>query len=252
MTILVLGHKGMLGHMVYKYLLDQGYTIDTVEDRFPSEDFKSKVSSYSGDYIINCIGAIPQKTSNFEINTELPVWLSTNTSVRVVHPGTDCEIDEDAYGLSKRAAKDFLTSNSVNTKILKASIIGPELGSKASLLEWYLGSTGDVKGYSNAMWSGITTLEWAEQCSTLLNNWNNYSSETIIESTCLSKYNLLYLIKEVFEVESNILLDATVRVDKCLVGTIKALHIKEQLENLKKYYYNGSTKRVSTGNRRSN
>jgi len=252
MTILVLGHKGMLGHMVRKYLLDQGCTVDIVENRYPSQEFKSKVTGYLGDYIINCIGAIPQRTSDFEINTELPIWLSNNTSVKVVHPGTDCEVDEDAYGLSKRAARDFITSSSTNIKILKASIIGPELDSGDSLLEWFRGSTGDVKGYGNAMWSGITTLEWAEQCFTLLNNWNNYSSETIIEGTCLSKYNLLYLIKEVFEVESNILLDTTVKVDKCIVGTIKALHTKEQLENLKKYYYNGSTKRILSGNRRSN
>ena len=60
MNILILGHKGMLGHMLVKYLTDQNYTIHTINHRFPSEEFKNEVLKFNGDYIINALGNIPQ------------------------------------------------------------------------------------------------------------------------------------------------------------------------------------------------
>lgn len=238
MSILVLGHKGMLGHMVVKYLRDNSYEVETVDFKFPTTDFNTYIAEYSGDYIINCIGAIPQKTKEFNVNKELPIWLAENSKCKVIHPGTDCEMDDDAYGVSKRIARDFLVANSTNTKIIKASIIGPELGSRSSLLEWFLHSSEEVRGYSNAMWSGITTLEWSKQCRAILSDWESYPTETIVESTCLSKYNLLSLIKEIFNVDTNIVADPTVSVNKCLVGTTQATDITTQLHELKTYYYN--------------
>ena len=35
MRILVLGHKGMLGHMVYK-VLNNNYKVKTIDERFPN------------------------------------------------------------------------------------------------------------------------------------------------------------------------------------------------------------------------
>jgi dTDP-4-dehydrorhamnose reductase len=237
MNILILGHKGMLGHMVTKYFLDKNINITTTSHKFPTEEFFNEVKSFNGDYIINCIGAIPQKTKTFTVNLELPVWLSQNTPIKVIHPGTDCEIDNDEYGISKRLASDYIISNSYNTKIIKASIIGPELGSKSSLLEWFLNSEGNVNGYTKAMWSGITTLEWAKQCFNLINNWDKYETENIIESTCLSKYDLLNLIKEIFNKNINIIPEDKISINKCLKGNIKSLDIKTQLQELKNYYY---------------
>ena len=57
-NVLILGHNGMLGHMVKK-TLDNNERIKTftLDKRFPDWD-KSLFKDY--DYIINCIGAIPQ------------------------------------------------------------------------------------------------------------------------------------------------------------------------------------------------
>jgi len=237
MTILILGHKGMLGHIVFNYLSDQNFDVKTIDYRFPSKKFKQYIKSFKGDFIINCIGSIPQKTSIFDINTELPIWLSDNTLTKIIHPGTDCEMDNDEYGNSKRIAREYIIKNSYNTKIIKTSIIGPELISKNSLLEWFLNSENEVKGYTKTMWSGITTLEWAKQCLNLIKNWESYNKETIIEGTCLSKYNLLNLIKEIFNKEINIIPDNGVDINKCLKGNIKVSDIKIQLQELKNYYY---------------
>jgi len=58
-----------------------------------------------------------------------------------------------------------------------------------------------------------------------------------IESTCLSKFDLLSLIKEVFNKDIEIVPNSSVEVNKCLVGGIETKSIKEQLIELKEYYY---------------
>lgn len=237
MRVLVLGHRGMLGHMVRKYLLDQGVEVFTTRERYLTPAFADDVTFFRGDYIINCIGAIPQRTKDFAINIDLPRWLDILATTKVIHPGTDCEMDADAYGISKKKARDYIVSEGTRTKILKASIIGPEINSTASLLEWFLNSEGEVGGYTKAMWNGITTLEWAKQCYKLMHDWDNYSTETIIEGTCVSKFDLLSLAKEVFNKDITINPNSNVEIDKCLVGDLKAIHIKEQLEELREYYY---------------
>lgn len=103
--VLILGHRGMLGNTTYSYL-SQFYTVDTIEYRWPSNEFRAYIETYKGDFIINCIGAIPQKTAVYDINCILPVYLSKYSSCKVVHPGTDCESDSTPYGISKAIATD--------------------------------------------------------------------------------------------------------------------------------------------------
>lgn len=238
LKVLVLGHNGMLGHMVKKYLEQKDIDIFTIEDKWPSEEFQHKIINFTGNFIINCIGSIPQKTTHFETNYNLPVWLSKNTTTNIIHPGTDCEMDFDEYGISKKRASDYIKENSTNTKILKASIIGPELYSKSSLMEWFLNSENKVNGYKNAFWNGITTLEWAKQCLLLISEWNNYQKETIIEGECLSKYDLLNKIKNIFDKNIEIIPIDNNPINKCLSGNIKVSNIEIQLIELKKFYYN--------------
>jgi len=239
MKILLLGHKGMLGHMVRKYLdTSTDYEVYILEgDRFPSDSFTGFVLSHNWDYIINCIGAIPQRTTNFSVNYELPMWLEENSNSRIIHPGTDCEMDDDEYGISKKQARDFIVEKGTHTKILKTSIIGPELGEPSSLMNWFLSQEGEVGGYTKAMWNGNTTLTWVKECLNLIHNWDNYKTETILEGECLSKFDLLNHIKEVFEKNIQINPNNTVKINKCLVGDKKMPFIKEQLKELKKYYF---------------
>lgn len=227
----------MLGHMTVKYLKDKGHQISTTEYKFPSLEFFDLVNKYEGDYIVNCIGAIPQKTKDFTINTELPIWLSQNAKSKVIHPGTDCEMDDDAYGVSKKTASDYIKNHSTNTKIIKASIIGPEVGTKFSLLDWFLNSEGNVTGYTSAMWNGITTLEWAKQCEMLLHNWDMYKVQTIVSSECISKYDLLTKIKNTFNKDIEIVELENLGSNKCLQADSRTNNIEIQLNELKEYYY---------------
>ena len=232
MRVFVLGHKGMLGHMVAKYLRSQGVNVDVILKRFP--DWSYGMFEYA-DYIINCIGAIPQRTDNFTINYELPQWLS-KLDTKVIHPGTDCEMDNDEYGTSKRKAAEYILNHSTNTKILKTSIIGPELEGKASLLEWFLAQEGPVKGYTEAMWNGNTTLQWAKQCFHMMSNWDEYNQLTVLEGQCLSKYEMLHIFKYVFG-RKNIIIPHKLGENKCLKGDIHTPSLEQQMQELKQYYY---------------
>ena len=66
--VLILGHNGMLGHMVSKFLKINGLKVETTDLRWSTSDFKDFIRQYDGDYIVNCIGAIPQRTNVFDIN----------------------------------------------------------------------------------------------------------------------------------------------------------------------------------------
>jgi len=237
MKVLVLGHNGMLGHMVAKYLSNNNVTVETITEKFPCSEFFEKIINFDGEYIVNAIGAIPQKTKEFSVNTDLPIWLEQHATCKVIHPGTDCEMDSDDYGTSKKIARDYIINSGFKTKILKGSIIGPELTSNKSLLEWVLTNNEiSCSGYTMAMWNGITTYEWAKQCWILMNNWNSYSYETILFSNCISKFELLQTIVKVFDKQIEIL-PIDMGKNKCLNGDISTNSIEQQLIELKEYYY---------------
>lgn len=235
LSVLILGHKGMLGHMVLKYLADK-CECNVIEHRFPSNEFKEKVSDFKGDYIINCIGAIPQKTKEFSVNYELPIWLCEKTECKVIHPATDYETDLTEYGASKKKASDHIKAKSYNTKMLKTSVIGPETNTSRCLLSWFLNSTGDIRGFKNETWNGITTLEWSKLCWNMMCYWDDFDIENIAQSLCISKYEILCAAKEIYNKNINIIPYENEYINKCLNGNIISKDIKDQLTELKKFY----------------
>tara|TARA_B110000037_G_scaffold32857_1_gene39657 strand:+ start:3331 stop:4041 length:711 start_codon:yes stop_codon:yes gene_type:complete len=236
MKVLILGHKGMLGHMVHKFFESKGIECVTTSCRWSSSCFKNFVQKFEGDFIINCIGAIHQRTDQFNINWELPQWLDENLTTKIIHPGTDCEMDDDDYGNSKRIAAEWIKEKAKNTKIIKTSIFGPELNTKASLMEWFLSQEGEVNGYSEYYWNGNSTLTWAQYCLYLIFHWGELPTENILEGECISKYNLLLLLKEVYSKNITVNPVDTPIFNKCLVGTVKTLPLKEQIIALKEFY----------------
>jgi dTDP-4-dehydrorhamnose reductase len=176
--ILILGSNGMLGHMVKKYL-EQRYEIETINHRWPSDEFKTAIKKSNSNFLINCIGAIPQRTKDFSINWEIPKWLDENFNGNIIHPATDCEMDNDAYGISKKKAADWIIEFGKRTKMIKTSIIGPELNGSASMLYWFLSNKyhSEVNGYSNHTWNGITTFHWAKFSEELIKNWDNHKAK---------------------------------------------------------------------------
>ena len=235
--VLVLGHTGMLGNCVHKYFSSfKNIETFSVDGRWDDDDFLTEIVNMDVDYVVNCIGAIPQRTKDFEINYELPIWLDKNLECRVIHPGTDCEMDNDHYGISKVNASDYIKNDGERTKIIKTSIIGHELNSSNSLLDCFLNSKDSVSGYTQAMWNGNTTLEWAHACLQLMNDWDSWETETIIKSYCISKFELLTEIADIYDKDIEIKLDASVVADKCLIKCKQRNPITIQLKELKEFY----------------
>ena len=231
--VLILGHKGMLGHMIHKvFRKNTNHKVITINERFPDWD-KSMFDNI--DFVINCIGAIHQKTDKFDINWQIPIWLNENTNCNIIHPSTDCELDDSDYGISKRKATDYIKNNSRTTKIIQTSIIGPELGVNFGLMEWFLSQKGEVNGHTKAIWNGVTTLEWAKYCEKLINNWNDHPILTILCSDSVSKFKLLHLIQECYNKTDVVIMPKELGEDKSLKGNVKTKSIKEQIIELINY-----------------
>jgi dTDP-4-dehydrorhamnose reductase len=208
--ILILGHNGMLGHVVDKYLQQNRFNVIKTDLRWPSDEFISFVKNCKCNYLINCIGRIPQKNALSEEfysnNFLLPVFLSNNFNGYIIHPSSDCEnydCDLDSYAHSKLIAYDHLKSFD-NIFIIKSSIIGPELKNKKSLWEWLVNNNdNNILGFCNHFWCGITTLEWAKICLLII---NKKIDKNLIEvsTNIISKYSLLKILNKKLNLKKNI------------------------------------------------
>lgn len=236
MKILILGHSGMLGNAVYKYL-HQFYQIDTITHRCNTPEFEEYIKSYNGDYIVNCIGAIPQKFQDFKINIVLPIFLELNSQCKIIHPATDCEDFQHllSYSFSKKIASDWLQAYGKKTHIIQTSVIGIELNSAHSLLSWVLNSKGEIPGYLDAKWNGITTLEWAKQCKKIIED-PFFTGKSVFNTECISKYELLTIIKEVFNLKYIEIISVDgIGKNRCMIGS-QLSSIRDQLVELKEFY----------------
>lgn len=259
--ILVLGHNGMLGSMVYSYFSSKSnmYEVFTIESRWGDERFASDIKDTEADFIVNCIGGIPQKyKDNTEVyqnlNIDLPLFLDT-LGIKVVHPSTDCEFSGDlgvgelytkkslrdagdSYGKSKAIASEKIENNSANTKIIRVSIIGLEKTGNVSFLNWVLSSKGSINGYTDHYWNGITTLEWSHICEALIQNWNAHETLNQFGTfPVITKYEMAEKICGIFEHDLEVIPVETGKiVNKCMESDRQLKTIDEQLIELKKLY----------------
>lgn len=258
MKILVLGHKGMLGRAAVQYFKErEKYTLQTLSIRFGEDGFEDEIKKNNPDYIINCIGVIPQKNpKEFEyqlVNKDLPVILE-KLNIPVIHPSTDCEFKgslyreelytkeskrdaDDTYGKSKAEISEQIENNFVNTKIIRTSIIGHEEETQVALLDWFLSQNTEVRGYTNHYWSGITTLQWVKQAELMLENWDIFPALNQYSIGPISKYDLLKVIAEVYRKKIKIIpFETQITVNKCLSSDVLMPTIEEQLVELKRFF----------------
>lgn len=239
MKILVLGSSGMLGYSLFKNLSDKSNldiygTIRNKEkykDRFTKNEFnkileldvleqaneiKEVISHINPNYVINCIGAISQKESEDKnliyLNSFFPHVLKENcdaSSVKLIHFSTDCvfngkkgnysELDladaHDLYGRSKYLGE----VKSKNHLTIRTSIIGHELSSNMSLVNWFLNEKEKVRGYKNAVFSGFPCVYISEILSTYIFNNRDLGGVMHIAANPINKYDLLSKIAKVYK-----------------------------------------------------
>ena len=178
------------------------------------------IKDINPDYIINCIGVLIkgsiQDTSNaILINALLPHKLaqfSKAINAKFIHISTDCVFDgskgnyietdkktaQDTYGLSNSLGE--ITDDKNLT--LRTSIIGPDLKNNGEgLFSWFINQKGEVNGFTESIWGGVTTLELAEVIIKSINE--NYTGLVhVTNGKPISKFDLLSLIKDKFELNN--------------------------------------------------
>jgi dTDP-4-dehydrorhamnose reductase len=175
----------------------------------------SAMATIKPDIVINCIGIIKQlPISNdpltaITINAQLPhriAQLSRDLGARMIHISTDCVFDgkkgiyteddipsaDDLYGRTKLLGEVSYP----HCVTLRTSIIGHELKSQHGLVEWFLGQTGKVRGYQNAIYSGFPTIEFARIIHKYVLPNPDLSGIYHVSSAPISKFDLLGIIAE--------------------------------------------------------
>ncbi len=212
--ILILGAKGMAGHMTTEFLKENTNweIISFDRSNFEVEDsrnWKEKIINLNSkgqiDYMLNFIGVLkPQAVENpllaIKINSLFPHELAnlcTHLNVKLIHISTDCWQDLDIYGKSKRAGE----LNYPEHLTIRTSIIGPELKSNGSgLFHWFMSQKEEANGFVNHYWDGITTLELAKRIKFILEEHPELNNTLDLRTKQkVNKFELLNDIKDVFE-----------------------------------------------------
>lgn len=198
-----------------------------VIDGLDLRDF-SRLNSVLNDIkpavIVNCAGVTLRskealdKNSAISINALLPHRLAewcSHTGARLIHFSTVCVFDgktggyteesqpdaRDLYGMTKTLG-DVSASFALT---LRSSFIGREIFGGAELLEWFLAQKGKkIKGFTKAMFTGLTTNKLAEVVGGLIENHPGLNGLYHVSSETVSKYDLLRLMKEAYGLEVRI------------------------------------------------
>jgi len=231
--ILVLGGVGMLGHVLLNKLELNGsfevYDVTRSKQNRPNnlvcdvsntDLLLQTIKSLKPHLIINCIGvlikgSIKDPSNAILINALLPHKLakfSKAINAKLIHISTDCVFDgskgnyietdnktaQDLYGLSKSLGE----INDCENLTLRTSIIGPELKKNGEgLFSWFINQKGEVNGFAESIWGGVTTFVLAETIINLIKG-NHTGLIHVTNGQPISKFDLLSLIKEKFELNN--------------------------------------------------
>jgi dTDP-4-dehydrorhamnose reductase len=191
------------------------------------------------DVAVNCVGAVKQAETGqrpvpaIRTNSLFPHQLAEichQSSVRMVHISTDCvfsgerghysESDlpdaTDLYGRSKLLGE--VSGQGLLT--LRTSLIGRELQSSLGLLEWLISNRGgSVRGFSRAVFSGLTTIALAAEIGAVLEQHPELEGVWHLASEPIDKFELLTMLDRELQLGIEIVRDDGVIVDRSLDST---------------------------------
>lgn len=244
---LVIGSKGMAGHVVHKYLTSLeiydvygiARNVEQTERLFNLDvrnlEALKNIVEMQFDVVVNCIGILNKEAEN---NPQEAVWFNSyfphflesilkNTKTKLICISTDCVFSGKKGCYSDNDFKDgkglYAQSKSLGEIIngkdltIRTSIIGPELNINGiGLFHWFMQQKTEVVGYSQAFWSGITTIELAK----VIHNAISQDIKGLLVVTGeskIDKFNLIKLFNRIFRNDALIVLkDANYKVDKSM------------------------------------
>lgn len=218
---------------------DEQNVIRTNVDMLDPDSLLSLFETVKPHVVINCVGLIKQfeATNNplvaLPINSIFPHRLARIASLcgaRLVHISTDCvfsgskgmyiESDRadatDLYGISKYLGEAVSYPHAIT---LRTSIIGRELDSSHSLVDWFLAQQGEIKGYDKAIFTGLPTSELATVIRDTVLPRADLSGLYHVSTKPISKHDLLTLIAAEYGKKITIRPDSEVTIDRSLDST---------------------------------
>ncbi len=216
-------HEVVEYNRVGRPVVEENLAIE-IDATWSRERLENQLAKSEVDYLVNAIGLIKQLINENdekslllaqEINSDFPRRLSsiaTQKGIRIIQIGTDCvfsgernnytETDSyspvDVYGRTK--ADGEIHASSAMT--IRASIVGKEIESRNSLLNWVLSQpiNGTIKGFTNHFWNGVTTLAFSKVVKGVIQN-DLYSPGVthLVPKDFVSKNELVSIIATEFD-----------------------------------------------------
>lgn len=254
--VLILGGSGMLGHKLWQTLSLRFDTYATVRrpardyadlgvfdqnrllDGVVLQDFvrvEEAIVSLRPDVIVNCIGIVKQDEAatdpiaSITANSLFPhrlAQLAKRIDARFIHLSTDCvfsgrsgnyseDIVPDPYDLYGRS-KLLGEVTGPRCLTIRTSMIGRELSGTHGLLEWFLSQRSSVRGFKHAIFSGFTTIALSQTIEWIVSDYRELAGIWHVSSDPISKFDLLSLVKQTYELATEIMPDDTFTCDRSL------------------------------------
>lgn len=190
------------------------------------------------DVVINATGLLNDNAEDklmesILVNSLLPHQLAQigdRLHFRLIHISTDCVFSGKRGSYTESDIADGLTIYAKTKSLgevadsphltIRTSIIGPELKTDGiGLFHWFMRQTGEIQGYSQVFWNGVTTLELAKAIE-----WCVLQTVTglvhLAAPEKISKFELLKLLQTIFaKKDVTIRATDTLHSDKSLIST---------------------------------
>ena len=188
------------------------------------------------DVIINAVGIVKQLPTSKEVIKTLKInsifphqlaQMAQTDGIRLITISTDCVFNgtkgnytegdvsdaADLYGKSKNLGEVIAP----NCLTLRTSIIGRELQTSHSLVEWFLSNRGGkVKGFTRAVYTGFPTVVFADIISDLIERHKNLQGLYHVSSEPISKFDLLCLLRKFYKISIEIEPFSDFQIDRSL------------------------------------
>lgn len=235
MKILILGSIGMAGHMITLYFKERGYDVtaysmfpfpyckNIIGNAFETETFKSMLLDGEYDAIINCIGILNQTAEDnhsmaLYLNSYLPHLIADtikDKKTKLIHMSTDCVFAGNTgpyYEKSLRDGTTFYDRSKALGEVednknltFRNSIIGPDMNENGiGLFNWFMRQNGTIKGFTGALWTGVTTFTLAKAMEKAIDE-DLCGLYNLVNNVSISKYDLLVLFNKYFRNNSLII-----------------------------------------------
>lgn len=232
MKILVLGCNGMAGHMISLYFAEKGHEVfgfDRSEPRYVKgiagdarniDLIRELIIAGKYDSVINCIGILNQFAENNKalatfLNSYFPHALAEMTAgmdTQIIHMSTDCVFSGKRGGYTEDDFRDGETFYDRSKALgelddgknitLRNSIVGPDINPNGiGLMNWFMKQSGEINGYTKAMWTGQTTLQLAKTMEVAVKEKASGLYNTVPDHS-ISKYDLLKLFNHYLKGDS--------------------------------------------------